>query len=55
MLSSMTGFGKSVVKQAGTVVEAEVKSVNNRFLDVSFRLPKSMSIKELELREKIHS
>jgi uncharacterized protein (TIGR00255 family) len=51
----MTGFGKAMVKKGGTAIEAEVKSVNNRFLDVSFRLPKSMSLKELELREKIKS
>lgn len=35
----MTGFGKASLKEDGLSVTAEVKSVNNRYLDVSVRLP----------------
>jgi len=51
MLYSMTGFGKGVVQEGDVSVEAEIKSFNNRFLDVSIRLPKSISDKEFAVRE----
>lgn len=55
MISSMTGYGKSVVQENGTLVETEIKSLNNRFLDLSIKLPKNLYNKELEIREKIKS
>jgi uncharacterized protein (TIGR00255 family) len=55
MISSMTGFGKSIVQENGIVVETEIRSLNSRFLDIYLRIPKSISSKEFELREKIKS
>ena len=55
MISSMTGYGKSVVQENGTLVETEIKSLNNRFLDLSIKLPKNLYNKELEIREKVKS
>ncbi len=46
----MTGFGTSTVEVAGFSVTVDVKSLNSKFLDVSFRLPKNLSDKEIELR-----
>lgn len=37
MLLSMTGQGQAMVSQAGSTVQAEVRSVNNRFLKVTVR------------------
>lgn len=37
VLLSMTGQGQAMVSQAGNTVQAEVRSVNNRFLKVSVR------------------
>lgn len=37
MLLSMTGQGQAMVSQAGNTVQAEVRSVNNRFLKVTVR------------------
>lgn len=55
MISSMTGYGKSSVQKDDIVVEAEIKSLNSRYLDLSLRLPKFLYDKEFEIREKIKS
>jgi uncharacterized protein (TIGR00255 family) len=49
----MTGYGKSLVKEGEISVEVEVKSLNNRYLDLSLRIPKFLAAKEFEIREKI--
>lgn len=53
MISSMTGYGKSIVQEGEITVEAEIKSLNSRYLDLSLRLPKFLYNKEFEIREKI--
>ncbi|MEW6193925.1 MAG: YicC/YloC family endoribonuclease [Bacteroidota bacterium] len=55
MISSMTGYGKGLIQNDDLIVEAEIKSLNSRYLDLSLRLPKSLSAKELEVREKVRS
>jgi uncharacterized protein YicC (UPF0701 family) len=52
MISSMTGYGKGFVQEKELSVEAEIKSLNNRYLDLSLRLPKLLAAKEFEIREK---
>lgn len=49
----MTGYGKGSVQIGEFTVEAEIKSFNNRFLDLSVKLPKNFSQKEFEIREKV--
>ncbi len=39
MLKSMTGFGRCCLDEAGLVQTWEIRSVNNRFLDIKWRLP----------------
>ena len=53
MISSMTGYGKGSAQQSDLTVEAEIKSLNSRYLDLSLRTPKILSAKELEIREKV--
>lgn len=53
MLKSMTGFGKASAENDRISVEFELKSVNSRFLEVFFRLPNFLSLKEFELKEEI--
>lgn len=53
MISSMTGYGKALVKKGDLTVEAEIKSLNSRYLDLSLRLPKFLQNKEFEIRERI--
>jgi uncharacterized protein (TIGR00255 family) len=55
MISSMTGYGKGFVQEKELSVEAEIKSLNNRYLDLSLRLPKFLAAKEFEIREKVKS
>ena len=40
---SMTGFGKGTFALDGREMTVELKSVNNRFLDISMRLPRILS------------
>lgn len=41
-MKSMTGYGKGVAVKDKRTVSVEIKSVNNRFLEISCKLPKSM-------------
>lgn len=50
-MKSMTGFGRAKAENAGQIVTVEIKSVNSRFLDLSFRLPRSFQAMEMKIRE----
>jgi len=50
---SMTGYGRSHVNRDGRDLLLELKTVNHRFLDVSFRMPKTLTFLEDTLRELI--
>ena len=49
----MTGFGQAVLNRGDVNISVEVKSLNSKFLDLSLRLPRIFSEKELELRNLI--
>ncbi|MBM2813375.1 MAG: YicC family protein [Ignavibacteria bacterium] len=51
MIKSMTGFGRCEESESGLVVSVEVKSLNGKNLEINCRLPRSLSSKELEIRE----
>ncbi len=53
MISSMTGYGKAIIQRDDITVEAELKSLNSRYLDLSLRIPKFLMNKEFEIREKV--
>lgn len=55
MISSMTGYGKGIAETDRLVAEAEVKSVNNRYLEISLKIPSALYVKEYELREIIRN
>lgn len=50
MVSSMTGFGRGMAAQDGREMTVELKSVNHRYLDLSFRMPRHISFAEDTLR-----
>jgi uncharacterized protein (TIGR00255 family) len=50
MLKSMTGFGRSVTEDNGYIVTAELKTLNSKQTDIYCRLPRSLSSKEIEIR-----
>jgi uncharacterized protein (TIGR00255 family) len=51
MIASMTGFGRGEAKGDGVTITVELRSVNSRFLEVTSRLPRSMSLRENDIKE----
>jgi uncharacterized protein (TIGR00255 family) len=51
MILSMTGYGKGSAGNENFSVEAEIKSVNSRYLEVFMKIPPVFSSKEYELKE----
>ena len=43
MLRSMTGYGRSKCEFDSREYTVEIKSVNNRYSDISIKLPRSIS------------
>jgi len=52
---SMTGFGRGVIVKDTRKITIEVKSVNGRYLDIIFRMPRSLGFIEEVLRQTINS
>ncbi|MGN8982055.1 YicC/YloC family endoribonuclease [Enterococcus villorum] len=50
-MKSMTGFGKATRETQEYQLEVEIKSVNQRFLDVQIRSPKVLNFLENEIRQ----
>ena len=46
MIRSMTGYGSAKGEAAGLALSVELKSVNNRYLDVSVKLPRALMFAE---------
>lgn len=53
MIYSMTGYGGAKGELDGITVSAELKSVNNRYLDMNVRLPKSCLFAEEPIRSAV--
>ena len=53
-MQSMTGYGRHRVCRDGREMTLELKAVNHRFLDISFRLPKNLAFLEDALRTRIN-
>lgn len=53
MIKSMTGFGRSALNSDGRELTVELKAVNHRFLDISFRFPRSLSFLEDTVRAEL--
>lgn len=52
-IKSMTGFGRGEFEQNGRIWTAEIRCVNNRFLDIHIKMPRSYSGLEDKVRKKI--
>jgi uncharacterized protein (TIGR00255 family) len=55
MLISMTGFGRAESQDGDYSYKAEIRSVNNRFIDISTRLPKAFSDLDHSLKKLVKS
>jgi uncharacterized protein (TIGR00255 family) len=51
MISSMTGYGRGEAAEGGISAGVEIRSVNNRYLEVSPRLPRSLALRENDVKE----
>ncbi|WP_066053086.1 YicC/YloC family endoribonuclease [Robertmurraya korlensis] len=54
MVKSMTGFGRSIRSNEHIKVTVEVKTVNHRFAEYHFRIPRSISNFEDKLKKKLN-
>lgn len=52
---SMTGYGRATCTEDGRSLTIELKSVNHRFLDLNFRMPRSFAFMEDAARKQIAS
>jgi len=52
-MHSMTGYGKGQITSGKFEITIEMKSVNNRYLDILFRMPSMLSSFESELRKNV--
>ena len=53
MIHSMTGYGRVVKTLNGREITVEMRSVNNRFLDCSVKMPRAFSYAEDAVKQKI--
>ncbi len=51
MLKSMTGYGKAEESNEDLSISVELKSLNNRFFDVSLKLPRELFSREFQIRD----
>ena len=51
MIASMTGYGRAEVAKKGLSATVEIRGVNSRFLEVSARMPRTLSQRENDVRE----
>ena len=47
---SMTGFGRAVAEENGVTLTVEIKTVNNRYLDINLKCPRILSCEEESIR-----
>ncbi|MCR5555974.1 MAG: YicC family protein [Butyrivibrio sp.] len=53
MVSSMTGFGRAEVTEGERKYTVELKSVNNRYLDINIKMPKKFNAFEAQIRSEL--
>jgi uncharacterized protein (TIGR00255 family) len=53
MVCSMTGFGRSEITEGNRKYIVELKSVNNRYLDINIKMPKKFNAFEAAIRSEL--
>ena len=51
MIKSMTGYGRGEQVLSGRSITVEIRSVNNRYLDCTVKLPGFMFLRRMQLRQ----
>jgi len=52
-MRSMTGYGRKQFQEDGREMTVEVKTVNHRFLDIGFRMPRALNFLEEPIRTRV--
>ena len=52
-MRSMTGYGRRQLQEEGREITVEVKTVNHRFLDIGFRMPRNLNFLEEPIRSRL--
>ena len=55
MISSMTGYGHGEATEKKTTAVAEVRTVNSRYLEVASRLPRTLALRENDVKELVRT
>ena len=55
MIKSMTGFGHGSADGEGLKVRVDIRTVNNRFLDVHTRMPQELASLEISLKKQVQA
>ena len=55
MIKSMTGFGRGVAEGEGVKASVDIRTVNNRYLDVHTRLPQEHMDLELGIKKQVQA
>ncbi len=55
MIFSLTGYGRAEVEDGDLRLSVEIRSVNNRFLEIGAKLPRSLANQEMELRAQVRN
>ena len=53
MISSMTGYGRSELLTDTCRIAVEIKSVNNRYLDINIKMPRQLNQLEAQIRAEL--
>lgn len=53
MIKSMTGFGRGEVTEGSKKITVEIKSMNNRFLDLSMKMPRKFNMMDAQIRAEL--
>ena len=53
LIKSMTGYGRAVEMVNGREFTVEIRSVNNRYLDCTVKLPRSLSFAEDAVKQAV--
>ena len=53
MIRSMTGYGRSELQNESFRIAVEIKSVNNRYLDINIKMPRLLNPLEAQIRKEL--
>ncbi len=53
MIRSMTGYGRSELQNDSFRIAVEIKSVNNRYLDINIKMPRLLNPLEAQIRKEL--